>query len=360
MKRFLFFLYVVCLSLEINAQKLEQYYMPKETSVEAFQKYVGENVVYAGNPQDLQSKDALAMIRGEIYRIEEVGETTKGIVSFALTRQKDKSYIVQHVSFSKRTALEYGVLYIDDLILIRSKSLNDATADIRNKEYNASRFHFKVKEFSYLTKTPESPNFTLYATFEDVDSKETFFSELKDFDEASINTAFLQVKIEYLENKITENTHLEKPDNEGDKQKVREEKNAKSPEDEVVDLDFPIVASGMPHKVFVEIIAYAKPLSTKVTINVDFGQVQKLFGSNDFLVDKQTGKKIVFNSLVDAMNYFGRLGWDFEQAYVVTTINKKLGGLGGEQNVYHWLLSKTVLNDNEITQGLAIKRDLKK
>lgn len=40
----------------------------------------------------------------------------------------------------------------------------------------------------------------------------------------------------------------------------------------------------------------------------------------------ETGKNIVFNSMVDAMNFMGKLGWEFEQAYVVT--------MGG-QNVYH-------------------------
>ncbi len=35
--------------------------------------------------------------------------------------------------------------------------------------------------------------------------------------------------------------------------------------------------------------------------------------------------------MVDAMNYMGKRGWEFEQAYVVTI---------GNQNVYHWLLSK--------------------
>ena len=41
--------------------------------------------------------------------------------------------------------------------------------------------------------------------------------------------------------------------------------------------------------------------------------------------------------MVDAMNYMGTLGWEFEQAYVVT-----IGGGGSASNVYHWLLSKYV------------------
>ena len=53
------------------------------------------------------------------------------------------------------------------------------------------------------------------------------------------------------------------------------------------------------------------------------------------------GKPLSFNSMVDAMNYMGSLGWEFEQAYVVT-----MPGMGGGQNVYHWLLSKYI-GENE-------------
>lgn len=38
-----------------------------------------------------------------------------------------------------------------------------------------------------------------------------------------------------------------------------------------------------------------------------------------------------FNSMIDALNYMGEDGWEFVQAYIVTT---------GEINVYHWLLKK--------------------
>ena len=370
MNRFLFFVYVVCLSLEMNAQKIEQYYMAKETSAEAFQKYVGETVVYAGNIKDLRSKDALTMTRGERYKIDEVGETTSGIVSFALTSLKDGSNVVQHASFNKRTAYEYGVLYIDELVLMRCKLINDATKDIRNKEYKAAGYRFKIKEFYYLTKTPESPDFTLYATFEDVDNGDSYTMELKDFQESSINVAvsklpeeklvFLQAQNASLEKKVADMKQQEEQ-REKEEQKAREEKKTKSSEDEVVDIDFPIVAAGVPHKVFIELVAYGRPLSTKVTIDVDFGQAQKFFDTKTFLIDKQTGKKIVFNSMVDAMNYFGRLGWEFEQAYVYSEINKNLKGFGGApQPVYHWLLSKTVTNDSEITQGIITKKDLKK
>ncbi len=98
------------------------------------------------------------------------------------------------------------------------------------------------------------------------------------------------------------------------------------------------------HKVFCELLGHGKLFSTKVTVTVDFGQNQ---WQNNKLVD-ENGKNLVFNSMVDAMNFMGKLGWEFEQAYVVT--------MGG-QNVYHWLLSKTIEEDETISEGFKIKAD---
>lgn len=62
----------------------------------------------------------------------------------------------------------------------------------------------------------------------------------------------------------------------------------------------------------------------------------------------ESGKKIEFNSMVDAMNYLAKFRWKFEQAYVVT--------VGGE-NVYHWLLSKDIVSDDEIREGIITQKD---
>lgn len=87
------------------------------------------------------------------------------------------------------------------------------------------------------------------------------------------------------------------------------------------------------NKRFCEIVGTQKFLSTKVTVQIDFGQ--ETFFRDNRLADS-TGKVITFNSMVDAMNYLGKMGWKFEQAYVVTV---------GQQNVYHWLLSKDDVGD---------------
>ena len=103
---------------------------------------------------------------------------------------------------------------------------------------------------------------------------------------------------------------------------------------------FSLSASAQGRKVYCELLGTQKFMSTKVTISVAFGQERKFFGDNR-MVD-ENGNVQVFNSMVDAMNYMGSLGWEFEQAYVVT-----VGGGAGASNVYHWLLSKYVGEDGD-------------
>ena len=105
------------------------------------------------------------------------------------------------------------------------------------------------------------------------------------------------------------------------------------------------------YKVFCELLGTGKLLSNKVTVTVDFGQETSFWSgaSKQYLVDGN-GKTIKFNSMVDAMNYMGKRGWEFEQAYVVTI---------GNQNVYHWLLSKEVTQDEAVNKGFNTRQAFK-
>lgn len=80
--------------------------------------------------------------------------------------------------------------------------------------------------------------------------------------------------------------------------------------------------------IYCELVGTAKFLSTKVTVSVDYGEERSFF-QDTRIRDEQTGKVASFNSMVDALNYMGTKGWEFVQAYVVTSSN---------QNVYRWLL----------------------
>lgn len=103
-------------------------------------------------------------------------------------------------------------------------------------------------------------------------------------------------------------------------------------------------------KVYCELLGTQKMLSQKVNVQVDFGQNPY---TNSNLVD-ENGKKITFNSMIDAMNYMGNSGWEFESAYVITH-----GSGTSAQNVYHWLLSKYVSNDENISDGFTTKHQFK-
>jgi len=83
--------------------------------------------------------------------------------------------------------------------------------------------------------------------------------------------------------------------------------------------------------IYCEIVGTAKLFSKKVTIVIDFGEASKLFADNRYK-DETTGKPFVFNSMIDALNFMGKNGWEFAQAYTI----------GDAQNgyVYHFLLQR--------------------
>lgn len=105
-----------------------------------------------------------------------------------------------------------------------------------------------------------------------------------------------------------------------------------------------------PHTAYAELVGTQKGLfSRKVTVTVDLGQAVSFWkASKDAKIVDEDGKDIVFNSMVDAMNYMGARGWKFLQAYNISE---------GSQNVYRWLLAKEVSDESEITSGLNLKAD---
>jgi hypothetical protein len=88
---------------------------------------------------------------------------------------------------------------------------------------------------------------------------------------------------------------------------------------------------------YVMIVGTGKFMSNKVAIQLDFGQETKFFGGGkeQKLLD-ENGKKLELNSMIDALNFMSKFGYDFVNAYVITSEK----GMGGTQNVYHWILRK--------------------
>lgn len=83
---------------------------------------------------------------------------------------------------------------------------------------------------------------------------------------------------------------------------------------------------------YVQIVGTSRILSNKLTIEIDFGQENKLFSSDkDTRVKDVNGKNMIFNSMIDALNFMTKNGYEFVQAYAITVSN---------QNVYYYLLRK--------------------
>jgi len=83
---------------------------------------------------------------------------------------------------------------------------------------------------------------------------------------------------------------------------------------------------------YVRIVGTAKLLSKKVTIQLDFGQETKFWtAAKDTVIKDENGKPLTLNSMIDALNFMGKNGYEFLDSYVITV---------GSQNVYHYLLKK--------------------
>ena len=69
----------------------------------------------------------------------------------------------------------------------------------------------------------------------------------------------------------------------------------------------------------------------KCTIEIDFGQLNKLWSADDTKLIGEDGKQLEFNSMIDALNFMYKNNYEFVTAYVLTM---------GNQNVYHYLLKR--------------------
>ena len=80
---------------------------------------------------------------------------------------------------------------------------------------------------------------------------------------------------------------------------------------------------------YCQLIATPRLLSNKVTIDIDFGDEKSFWQDNRLRTEQGKIKK--FNTIIDAMNYMGRDGWVFINAYPVRS---------GETDIYHFAFKK--------------------
>jgi hypothetical protein len=87
--------------------------------------------------------------------------------------------------------------------------------------------------------------------------------------------------------------------------------------------------------VYCEIVGNESLLDSELKVDIDYGQ-NVSFWNQDRRLKDENGESIKFNSMVDALNYMGAFGWEFVQAYVITTTYS-----GGQyKNVIHWILKR--------------------
>lgn len=70
---------------------------------------------------------------------------------------------------------------------------------------------------------------------------------------------------------------------------------------------------------------------TKITIELDCGNKEAAF--DDMRMRDKNGKLLKFQTMVEALNYFGTQGWEVIDAYPVST---------GSQLVYHYLIKREI------------------
>ena len=106
--------------------------------------------------------------------------------------------------------------------------------------------------------------------------------------------------------------------------------------------------AAQPYKAYCEIISFSRNLfSNKTTVELDFGQAASWWSTERQLAN-ENGEAITFNSVLDAVNYMSKRGWEVVEVYLVQSISK--GESGTPQ--YHWVLSKCVTDDSQIMEGL--------
>lgn len=94
---------------------------------------------------------------------------------------------------------------------------------------------------------------------------------------------------------------------------------------------------------YCQVIATPRLLSNKVTISIDFGEEKGIWSDNR--IKNIDGKIKKFNTVIDALNFMGREGWSFINAFPV---------INGTSTIYHFafkkLFSKTDLQEKEVAR----------
>ena len=85
---------------------------------------------------------------------------------------------------------------------------------------------------------------------------------------------------------------------------------------------------------YCELVATPRLLSSRVTIDIDYGEERSIWRDNR--VREDNGKLKKFNTVIDALNYMGRDGWKLVNAFPVMN-----GSNNSYSYVYHYVFKKS-------------------
>lgn len=109
-----------------------------------------------------------------------------------------------------------------------------------------------------------------------------------------------------------------------------------------------VLSPSEPYPVYCTIMGYNFWGVGKVKVKLDLGTAA--YGKDfESLYDKETGKKIKFNTMMAVINYMSKRGWTLDQvtSYQENNLSKS--------NVIHYIMKKMVKNDEEIREGLITR-----
>mgnify|MGYP003582493613 CR=1 FL=1 len=88
---------------------------------------------------------------------------------------------------------------------------------------------------------------------------------------------------------------------------------------------------------YLQIIGTSRFMSSKLNISIDIGQRTKLFSNNNETarIKDENGQVLIFNSIIDALNFMSANGYDFVSANILTQ---------DDSNVYYYLMKKKTKN----------------
>jgi hypothetical protein len=90
---------------------------------------------------------------------------------------------------------------------------------------------------------------------------------------------------------------------------------------------------------YCELVATPRLLSSRVTIDVDYGETRSVWRDNRLKEDNGRVKK--FNSVIDALNFMAKDGWRLVNAFPVSTSSNTY--------IYHYVFRKSFLR-SEVDQ----------